>query len=212
MTVPRSVQIPSANPVSATFVDDDGHTIYTTYTHLVRAATVTLDPERGPAGTTVTVTGQDFRPFVPVTMVSVGGIDLTPSPAPYTDRNGMMEFEILVPQSELGVEPVVVLAGGIHVLADFQVSQSLVETGPITDIEDLNATLGDGLVAIFHFGNDTKEWTFYDPLLQEDSSLEFLAPGEVYYIRVSEDTEVILNGETRYLSCRDDNCWNQLVW
>ncbi len=212
MTVPRSVQIPSANPVSATFVDDEGHTVYTTFTHQVRAATVSLAPDHGPPGTTVKVTGQDFRPFTPVAMVSMGGIDLTPAPAPYTDRDGMMEFEVLVPQSEVGVEPVLVLAGGIYVLADFQVSRSQVETGPVTDIEDLGAILGDGLVAIFHFGNDTKEWTFYDPLLQEDSNLEFLVPGEVYYIRVSEDTEAILNGKTRYLSCQEDNCWNQMVW
>ena len=72
-----------------------------------------------------------------------------------------------------------VLAGGIYVLADSQVGAPLVETGPVTDIEALNTTLGDSFLTAFHFGNDTREWTFHDPHMQEESTLEFLIPGEV---------------------------------
>ncbi len=212
MTVPRAVEIPSTNLVSAEFMDDEGHTIFTNTTHLITEATVTVSPDRGPSGTTVTVTGRGFRAFTSVAMVIMGEVNVTPSPAPLTDRNGMMEFEVLVPQSETGQESIVVLAGGIYVLADFQVGTPLVETGPVTDIEALSTTLGDSFLTAFHFGNDTKEWTFHDPHVQEESTLEFLIPGEVYYIKTSENTEAILNGRTRYLSCRNDNCWNQIVW
>jgi len=73
----------------------------------------------------------------------------------------------------------VVLVGGIYVLADFRVGAPLVETGPVTDIEALSTTLGDSFLTAFHFGNDTKEWTFHDPHMQEESTLEFLIPGDV---------------------------------
>ncbi len=212
MTVPRAVEIPSTNLVSAEFMDDEGHTIFTNTTHLITEATVIVSPDRGPPGTTVTVTGSGFRAFTSVAMVIMGGVNVTPSPAPHTDRNGMMEFEVLVPQSETGQESIMVLAGGIYVLADFQVGTPLVETGPVTDIEVLSTTLGDSFLTAFHFGNDTKAWTFHDRHVPEESTLEFLIPGEVYYIKTSENTEAILNGRTRYLSCRNDNCWNQIVW
>ena len=102
MTVPWAVEIPSTNLVSAEFMDDEGHTIFTNNTHLVTEATVTVSPDRGPPGTTVTVTGGGFRAFTSVAMVIMGGVNVTPSPAPHTGRNGIMELEVLVAQSEIG--------------------------------------------------------------------------------------------------------------
>ena len=212
ITVPRAAGVPSSNLVSAEFVDDDGHTIFTRTIHLVTAATVEVSPDHGPPGTTINVTGRGFRPFTPVNRVQMGALDVTPSPAPHTDRNGMVEFEVLVPQSEVGLESIAVQAGGIYVLADFQVGRALVETGPLTPIQELYTRLGDNLEVSFHFGNDTKVWTFYDPLIPEESDLEFLIPGEGYYVQVRESTEVILNGKTRYLSCQEGNCWNLIIW
>ena len=145
--------------MTVTFEDDGDNPIYTSATHLVTEATVTLTPDRGPPGTRAKVTGEGFRPFTPVTMVMIGGIDVTPSPAPHTDRYGMMEFEVLVPQSEPGLESILVLAGGIHVLADFQVGEPLVENGSRSPLlEELGEILGDNLLVAWHFGNDTKKW------------------------------------------------------
>ena len=212
ITVPRAAGVPSSNLVSAEFMDDDGHTIYTNTTHLVTAATVTASPDHGPPGTTIKVTGRGFRPFTPVTRVLMGEINVTPSPAPHTDANGDVEFEVLVPQSEVGLESILVLAGGIYVLADFQVGIPLAETGPLTPIGELTAILGENFLVSFHFGNDTKEWTFHEPSFPEEGGLEFLVPGESYYVQVRENTAAILNGKTRHLSCREGNCWNLITW
>ena len=212
ITVPRAAGVPSSNLVSAEFKNDDGHAIYTNTAHLVTAATVTPSPDHGPPGTTIKVTGRGFRPFTPVTRVLMGEVDVTPSPAPHSDANGMVEFEVLVPQSDVGLESILVLAGGIYVLADFQVGRPLAETGPLTPIGELTAILGDNFLVSFHFGNDTKEWTFHEPSFPEEGGLEFLVPGESYYVQVRENTAAILNGKTRHLSCREGNCWNLITW
>ena len=72
--------------------------------------------------------------------------------------------------------------------------------------------LGDNFVSVWHFNNDTKMWSFYTPALAEGNSLTHLITGETYLIRVKSTTEVILNNDTRNLTCVGDNCWNQLVW
>ena len=212
INVPRAAGVPSSNLVSAEFMDDDGHAIYTNTAHLVTAATVTASPDHGPPGTTITLTGLGFRPFTPVTRVLMGGVDVTPSPAPHSDANGMVEFEVLVPQSDVGLESIFVLAGGIYVVADFQVGRPLAETGPLTPIGELTAILGENFLVSFHFGNDTKEWTFHEPSFPEEGGLEFLVPGESYYVQVRENAAAILNGKTRHLSCREGNCWNLITW
>ena len=212
LTVPRNAAIPSTNLVTAQFLDDEGHPVFTHTTHSVRAAALTASPDHGPPGTTIKVTGAGFRPFTPVTKVVFGELDVTPSPAPHTDRTGAVEFEVLVPQSDPGTESIIVLAGGIYVHGDFRVGRPLSEFGPATTIEELSKALGDRLRVAFHFDNSTKEWTFYEPSFPEDSDLEFLIPGETYHIQVSDNAQVFLNGRTRSLSCLEDNCWNQVVW
>ena len=212
LTVPRAVEIPSTNLVSAMFVDDEGHQVFTHITHLVRAPGLTASPDHGPPGTTIKLTGTGLPAFTQVTKVILGELDVTPSPAPHTDRNGMVELEVLVPQSEPGAESIIVLAGGIYVHGDFQVSRPLAEFGPATPVEELSIVLGEQLLVAFHFDNSTKRLTFYDPLILEHSDLRFLIPGEVYHIQVSENAQVILNGRIRSLSCLEDNCWNQIVW
>ena len=72
--------------------------------------------------------------------------------------------------------------------------------------------LGDRLLRVFHFNNDTKVWAFYAPAVAADSTLELMVTGETYLVLVSGSTRAILNRESRNLTCHQGNCWNQIVW
>ena len=75
--------------------------------------------------------------------------------------------------------------------------------------------LGDSLVAIFHFDDVGKVWSFYDPRPEfaDLNTLTAMVNGEAYWILVSETVdEVVLNNKVRSLTCRGDDCWNLEVW
>ena len=212
LTIPLSTGIPSSNRVVVEFRDDEGNRVETSADHQVPEANITLAPPSGPPGTTIRLTGTGFRRFVPVNSVSIDGLDVTPSPAPATDRTGKFETEFLVPQLETGMKTVVVSAGGVIVTGDLAVGSATVETGPAYPIQEALADLGDRLVVCFHFRNDAKTWEFYEPGFPEDSTLTDLVMGEIYWIQVEEDTSAILNGKRRNLTCGGENCWNLITW
>ena len=212
VTLPLATSVPSRNLVSVEFLDGDGNLVVTSAAHHVPEAQIRMSPIDGPPGTTVQLMGEGFRRFTPVNLVRIGEFDVTPAPAPSTNALGMFEAEFLVPQLEDGVETVVVSAGGIVVTVDFSVGLPVIETGPATLIQDAVADLGTNLEAIFYFRNDDKTWEFYEPDFPEDSTLDRLVTGEVYWIGVKEDVEVILNGKSRSFTCHEDSCWNLLTW
>ena len=66
-------------------------------------------------------------------------------------------------------------------------------------------SLGDNLVAIFHFDDVGKEWSFYDPRPEfaDLNTLTEMVNGEAYWILVSETVDdVVLNNKVRSLTCR----------
>ena len=211
LRVPTSATIPSTNSVEVRF--NAGSTpVITTVTHEVPEGTISLSETSGPAGSTVTVSGGGFKNFVPVTLVRVGNLEVTPAPRPSTDAQGETSFEITVPGLDIGIQTVEVRIGDTTASIGFTVTPSGINAGDITPVAEAVANLGDAFVSSFHFNNDTKEWTFYSPAAGDASSQENFISGETYWIRVSSTTEAILNGETRNMTCVSGNCWNQIVW
>ena len=211
LRVPTSATIPSTNSVEVRF-SAGGTPVITTVTHEVPEGTISLSETSGPAGSTVTVTGGGFKNFVPVTLVRVGNLEVTPAPRPSTDAQGETSFEITVPGLDIGIQTVEVRIGDTTASIGFTVTPSGINAGDITPVAEAVANLGDAFVSSFHFNNDTKAWTFYSPAAGDASSQENFISGETYWIRVSSTTEAILNGETRNMTCVNGNCWNQIVW
>ena len=87
-----------------------------------------------------------------------------------------------------------------------------VTPGAPTPAAEALEDLGDRLLRVFHYNNDTKQWAFYDPELEDLNTLSFMVAGETYLVLVVETTEAVLNGTLRNVTWFEGNCWNQIVW
>ena len=212
LRIPTTASIPSSNTVKVTFEDDGGVAVVTTVPHEVPEGVITLSATSGGPGSTVMISGEGFKAFVPVSQVKIGALDVTPAPKPSTDGNGMMSFSVVIPGLDTGIQTIEVSVGRTTSSTGFTVTESGINPGDIKEVAVGLEALGDNFVSIWHFNNDTKMWSFYTPALAEGNSLTHLITGETYLIRVKSTTEVILNNDTRSLTCVGDNCWNQLVW
>ena len=212
LRIPTTAAIPSSNTVKVSFEDADGVTVPMTIPHEVPEGVISLSVTSGGPGSTVGVMGEGFKSFVPISSVKIGNIEITPSPKPSTDVNGMMEFDVLIPGLDVGIQTIEVQVGQTTSSVGFTVTESGINPGDIKMVAAAVEPLGDNVVSVWHFNNDTKVWSFYDPTLAEGNTLTHMITGETYLIRIKSTVEVILNRDTRNLTCVGGNCWNQIVW
>ncbi len=211
LRIPTTAGIPSTNTVKVEFEDSDGVNVVTTVTHEVPEGAISLSQTSGAPGSAVSVSGVGFKAFVPVQEVKVGAIEVTPSPTPSTDAQGGLEFDIVIPGLDTGIQTIEVQVSGTTASIGFTVTTGS-GRGAATPVTEGVDNLGDNFVRSFHFNNDNKEWSFYDPAAGDASSQEHFISGETYWILIGETQEAILNGDTRNLTCVGGNCWNQVVW
>ncbi|MCY4366197.1 MAG: hypothetical protein OXE17_08245 [Chloroflexi bacterium] len=210
LRIPTTAAIPSSNQIHVRFEDDEDVPVSITVPHEVPEGIIQPSETSGGPGSSITIMGEGFKSFVPVALVKIGTLDVTPAPKPSTDGNGMMSFDILIPGLDVGIQTIEVNVGRTTASVGFTVTESGVNPGDIKPVAEGLEELGDNLDVIWHFNNDTKEWSFYDG--QEGSTLTHVITGETYLILVKGSVEVILNRDTRSLSCVGGNCWNQIVW
>ena len=213
LRIPTTAAIPSTNQVEVSFnLERNEGTITDVKQHMVPEGIINLSATSGGPGSTVTVSGEGFKNFAPVASVKIGAIDITPAPNPHTDANGMMEFDVLIPGLDVGIQTIEVQVGGTTSSTGFTVIESGIAPGDIKPSAEALEPLGENFDSVWHFNNDTKMWSFYDGL--DGSDLEVMITGETYLILIKSDAiGVILNGKTRSLTCNDaGNCWNQIVW
>ena len=211
LRIPTTASIPSTNQVEVRFSHEVGATgVLETKQHFVPEGIIELSETSGGPGTIVSLHGEGFKSFVPVESVKIGTIEITPAPKPNTDVNGMMDFDMLIPGLDVGIQTIEVRVGGTTSSTGFTVTESGLVPGNIKKVGPALEDLGDNLESIWHFNNDTKAWSFYDGM--EGSDLTHLITGETYLLQVKSTMEVILNRDTRNLTCVGGNCWNQVVW
>lgn len=211
--IPTSANIPSTNTVRVVYEDSNDVTVTTTVTHQVPEGALSLSATSGPPDSNVTVLGEGFRASVPIQSVKVGDIEVTPTPRPFTSRQGGFEFDILIPGVDTGIQTVEVQVSGTTASVGFNVTD-VAEAGAETAVATGIANLGDNFVRAFYFDNISKTWSFYDPEVSDSSTLSHFIAGASYWVLVgATQEEVILNRKTRNLYCGDDgNCWNLIVW
>lgn len=91
--------------------------------------------------------------------------------------------------------------------------ETVVATGSAAvPVTEAMAPLGDKFLRMWHWVQETGEFTYYDPLVPEESTLKAVASGRTYLILVTESVTLIVNGQQLRLNCDDGDCWNKVVW
>ena len=208
--VPRKSHPGSLSTVTVEFFDDDGGTMALQANHRVIQARVVLEPNIGPPGTVVSLTGEGFREFTLVRSVLFESEEVNPGGGTATDAHGVFSTRFVVPGIDTGLQQVTVTVDGAVAAAAFRVTQSDLVTAGATEVGEALADLAPHLEVVWHFDNDSKRWTFYDGL--HGGNLDYLRDGQTYLVQVKGDVEVYLNNRPRAFSCYLGNCWNQIIW
>ena len=214
--VPRNAVIPSTNTVTASIIEKPGIAITT---HSIPRASIVVIPAISSAGATITVTGSDFPAFVPVTSVTIGGVQALSSTAASSDAQGAFNVTALVAVFPLGDHPVWATAGGITAVGKVNITTPTPTPLPTptptptppASTTALQPLLSDfNLLRVWNFNNITKEWTFFDARSPFSSSntITDMIPGAVYWISLISDQTVTLNSKERVLL----GGWNLLAW
>ena len=214
--VSRDVGIPSDNQIKVTY-GDSGEVVKIS-SFAVPESIIEVSPAEAQPGEMISLSVSGMPVYTNVYSIEVGGRNVLGHQNFSTDRTGAVTSEVTVPGLDPGTYSVIMEVGEEEHLTIAIGEVEILSEGAIgteiTAAEGL-ANLGDNLVAVFHFNNAAKEWSFYDPRPEfaDLNTLENMVQGEAYWILVSEDVdEVVLNNKVRSLTCRGDDCWNLEVW
>ena len=210
--VHRRVAIPDTVQVKANY--DSGRVVQIG-SFAVPASTITVTPGEGQPGDMVTLTASNMPVYTEADYVEIGGTTYS-DPGVNTDRDGNITVEdVLIPGLDPGIYSVVINVDGTIAIGEVNVLAESSARGAPAMLPGATESLGDSLVAIFHFDDVGKVWSFYDPRPEfaDLNTLTEMVNGEAYWILVSETVDdVVLNNKVRSLTCRGADCWNLEVW
>jgi hypothetical protein len=226
LRVPRDAPIPSTNTVMAEFDlfqaaspdTKSGKAAIDMVTHQVPRAQITLDRVSGPPGTRVTLTAQGFEQFTLVDALTIGNVNLTPSPAPSTDGNGSTSFEFVVPGLDTGIQTVQLQVEDTTASLGFSVTDNSSDETPSIDFDVVLNNISDKLERAFLFNNLSKDWQFFDARKEfaGANTLTQVPSGATLWLKVTQDVQFGINGHFFDLTCTspdadEDGCWNSIV-
>ena len=214
--VSRDVGIPSNNQIKVTYGENSEIVKISSFD--VPESIIEVSPAEAQPGEMISLSVSGMPVYTNVYSIEVGGRNVLGGQNFSTDRTGAVTSEVIVPGLDPGTYSVImevgeeehltIAIGEVEVLSEGAIGTE------VTAAEGL-ANLGDNLVAVFHFNNAAKEWSFYDPRPEfaDLNTLDNMVQGEAYWILIAEDVdEVVLNNKVRSLTCRGDDCWNLEVW
>ena len=216
ITVPINTAVGTKNEVKATSGVNNANEAdkEATATHEVPGGTVTLSPEQGQPGTTITVSGVGFQAYAAVVKMTVGGLSVLTG-ATNTNANGDFTASILLPALPAGTQTFFVGVGGT---ADNPVNREsltftvtdapapVVSADPADVFADLieAGTLVEVLQLIRTSDTDIT-WLFYKPgeMFEDFNTYSEASSGDILFVNVSSQTT--FQDRTLYTG------WNQHV-
>ena len=223
--VPLTSGIPSTNTIEIEFDADNLASPSRDFEiHDVPGATITLSADEGMPGDTLTVSGEGFNAYNSLETLTVGPLEVTPSPNPSTTATGTFQTNFLVPELDTGIQTVEVEVGGTVASASFRITEAATTPTMTPEAEAAapamafaEVTAEDNLITVYHFDPATQSeapnfgWTLYDarPLFMGGNNLDMVNPGGFYFVEVSENQMgVTLGGRTMDLYAG----LNPIVW
>ena len=204
--VPFDASIPSSNTVTVKFTytqNNANFDVIEHFTHEVPGATISLSASEGKPGDTITVTGEGFAQHASISSMSIGTIDILPSPKPSTSSEGTFTTSVLIPGIDLGTHSIEVEISDTVASAVFRVVEETTTMMPevmmaeaaTPDVAFAAVIAEDNLIAVYHFDPATQNeapnygYTVYDarPLFMSGNNLDSIEPGQFYTVQVSED-------------------------
>lgn len=197
--VPLEAGIPSTNSVRAVYEygpQGSRTPVTTASTHSVPRAVITVEPDRGPIGTMVTISGVGFKTFSSLSELKLGDVDVRPAPVPSTDNVGNFTTTLQIPQLNTGTQNVIAKVGGAQgttASGTFLVQASAMVPTPgvsaATETVFAPVIAGDNLVRVWRYSNADKSWSFYDPrpAFADANTLTMAAGGNIVWVNVAAD-------------------------
>ena len=211
-----TIQIGKEHTITVTYDDEaGGGDIEEEINFIVPSSNVTIIPAAAVPGDTIALEIIGMPIIRLVDEVVIDGADRLRD-SYTTDREGNVTVEgIVVPFADPGFYPVRITVGDDTAVIQLEILAEAIVRGAASPLPGALTDLGDSLVVVWHFNSASKEWTFYDPRPKaaEFNTLSELANGQAYQVLLNADaTNVVLNGQTRSLTCVGGDCWNQIVW
>ncbi|HEU0022809.1 MAG TPA: hypothetical protein VFR55_14230, partial [Dehalococcoidia bacterium] len=156
--------------------------------------------------------------------ITMGGVDILGNRTVSTDGDGNFRIDgLVVPGLDPGVVALTIRVGTgdleTTAIGTFEITGPAGPSEVVTPVREAIEPLGDALERVFHFENDTKEWSFFDPrpAFSDANNLAEIREGQVYWIKVTRGLTVALNGRQRDLTCANEgsaqpDCWNVVAW
>ena len=106
----------------------------------------------------------------------------------------------------------IMMAVGATQLSAPAVDAAVVTQAASTPVAQAVVPLGNKFLRSFKFENRTKTWLFYDPRVPQASTQRTFKKNQSYWILVTEAIRIDLAGKEQNFTCKEGNCWNQIVW
>ena len=175
--------------------------------HNIKDPEISMNPTSAAAGSSIAITGSNFKGFLQVHSIVIGGQDVTPVPAPSTDQWGSFTAgNIQVPQLDATRHAVKVTVGASDGsdgdATEFLTVVVAVAAPASTDPAEVFAPLVDDgrLARVWYQDRATQAWTFYDPdpVFASFNRLTEVSSGQVVTIIITDGEPIAFQGETLY--------------